>query len=75
VCLADSRGPDDSHGTRVGAGIIYVLQSGAGVIVYAAGNCECFLGVYHLQEGNSPSLRLMIAPFISYVRSVWANVT
>jgi hypothetical protein len=26
VCPPDRRGPDDSHETRVGAGIIYVLQ-------------------------------------------------
>ena len=33
VCPPDRRGPDDSHGTLVGSGIIYVLQYAAGAIM------------------------------------------
>ena len=55
VCPSNCRCPDDSHGTRVGAGIIYVLQWVAGVIVHSPG---CALGQKQIiQSGNSKGCR------------------
>src|SRR5208283_1643883 len=64
VCPPDRRGPDDSHGTLVGSGIIYALQYAAGAIMellYSSGDLPP--GGDISREGTPPFVWHRTSPF------------